>query len=151
MAKPDQNPIFEASFPKLVDATKMMAGFKVPTLDFPAIMDMHHKNVAAITAIQHTAYANMQTMAKQQSEWMQQAFAQGSQALSAAMSGSTPTEKLKQQAEFTKDVIEKNTANAQHALETISKCNSEALDIINNRMCESMEEMSALNKTNRTP
>ncbi|MBY0544588.1 MAG: phasin family protein [Gammaproteobacteria bacterium] len=149
MAKPNPKTVFEASFPKLVDATKMMAGFKMPTVDMTVIMDIHRKNVEAITAIQHTAYANMQTMAKQQADWMQQAYAEGSQALSTAMSTSTPSEKLKQHAEFTKNAVEKNTANAQQTIETIGKCNSEAMDIINNRIRESMEEISDLNKTNR--
>ena len=73
MPKPATNPVIEANFPKLVDASKIMAEFKMPGFDMNALMDMQRKNIEAITAINQATFEGMQSFAHRQTELMRKA------------------------------------------------------------------------------
>lgn len=148
MSKPVINPIIEANFPKLVDPSKIMGEFKMPDFNMNALMDMQHKNIEVITAINQAVFENLQSFVQRQAELMRQGFEETTSLMNAFMSAPSVQEKVICQAEASKKMTEQCMANARDTAETFAKCNSQAMETISNRMNDNLVELCGLTKTN---
>ena len=74
MPAPEATPILKASFPKLVDMTKAMKDFNVPSLDMNALMEAQRKNMQAIAVVNHAAFENLQSYIQRQAALMIEGF-----------------------------------------------------------------------------
>lgn len=147
MSKPAPSSAFKVDFPKLVDASKMMDTFKIPSFDMNALMEMQRKNIEMITVINQAVVENLQSFAGRQAEMIRQGFEETTNLMNIMMSAPTTQEKVMHQAEASKIVTEKCMANARDAAETLAKCNNHAMETVNNRMSEGLGELRSLIKT----
>ncbi|PWV63448.1 phasin family protein [Plasticicumulans acidivorans] len=127
------------------DVSKMLGDVKIPGVDVEAIMASQRKNVEALTTANKVALEGMQAVAKRQAEIVSQAMAEVS-ALAKDLStlSSNPQELTAKQAQLAKDAFEKALANARELAEMVSKSNTEAFAVINQRVNESLEELKSL-------
>jgi phasin family protein len=143
MSKPAANPFFEVDFSKFADMSKMASEFKMPSME--PMMAMQRRNLEAMSAVNQAAYENMQTLARRQMDMMRQGMEDMMGMMSGMMAApSSPQEKVMRQAEASKMAVEKCIANAKDVAETLNKSNAQAMEIVANRLSESMEEIRGM-------
>ena len=147
MPAPEATPILKASFPKLVDMTKAMKDFNVPSLDMNALMEAQRKNMQAITVVNQAAFENFQSYIQRQATLMTQGIQVNANLMNAIMAAPTTQEKVMHQAEASKTAIDQCFSNVRDAAETLAKCNQQVMEIVSNRMTEGLEELRGLIKT----
>lgn len=146
MSKPAANPFFEIDFSKFADFSKMATEFKTP-FNMEPLLAAQRRNIEAFTAVNQAAYESWQALARRQADVMRQSVEDATSLMNAMIaSPSSPEEKVIRQAEVSKAVVEKCIANARDVAETISKCNSQAMDVVNSRMSEGLEELRGIIK-----
>ncbi|HWK44150.1 MAG TPA: phasin family protein [Stellaceae bacterium] len=132
------NPFFD------MDVTKIMAEFKVPGADVETLMASQRKNIEALTQANRLAIEGIQTVARRQAEILRQGFEEATSHLREMMQPSSPEDRVAKQTDIAKRALEKAIANARELAEIVGKANSEAFDIINRRMSESMDEVRGM-------
>lgn len=147
MSKPVANPFFEVDFSKFADFTKMAADFKAP-FNMEPFLAAQRKNIEAFTAVNQAAYESMQSLARRQADMMRQGMEDAAGLVSAMMaSPASPEEKVLRQAEASKVAMDKCMANARDVVDTLSKCNTQAMEVVANRMSEGLEELRGMMKS----
>ncbi|MFN4165125.1 MAG: phasin family protein [Ferrovibrio sp.] len=131
MSKNAENPF--AAFAAF-DPAKLFADFKLPGVDPTSLAATQQKNLEAITAANKRALEGYQAVAKRQAEIFQEAAAEVASLMKGGVSPSMPDPNAAKQA------MEKAMANLRELAEMMSKTNSEAFDLINQRMNENLEE-----------
>lgn len=132
MTKPTDNPFANNPFANF-DVTKMFSDLKMPGLDTTALAQAQQKNIEALTAANKRAYEGYQALAKRQAEIFQEAVADATATLKGGV-GTMPDPNT------AKAAVEKTVANLRELAEMLSKTNSEAFELINQRMNENLEE-----------
>lgn len=154
MSKPFTNPFFEADMSKLFDMSKfdmskMTGDFRMPQMNMESMMTAQRRNIESFSALQQAASQSFQALWQRQAEMVRQAMEETSQMMSSIMSCPTPEEKMIKQAEVSKVAMEKCLANVRDITETISKCNSQAMEAVSNRMNESLDELRGIISSSR--
>lgn len=126
------------------DATKMMSDLRLPGVDMVALLATQRKNIEALTAANQMAVQGMQAVAKRQSEILAQTMAEISTAAQQIASAGNPQEMTAKQAELIKQAFEKAVANMRELAEMINQTNTQAFEVINKRVSESLEELRNL-------
>ena len=126
------------------DFTKILSNMKLPGADMESLMAAQRKNVAALTEANQKAVAGMQAMAKRQSEILTEALSTASAAVQRLVGITDPRELAAKQAEVTKEAFEKALSNMRELADTVSQSANSALDVINKRVIESLEEVKEL-------
>ncbi|MEQ8964260.1 MAG: phasin family protein [Azospirillaceae bacterium] len=129
-----------------MDFTKMMAEYKVPGMDMDAIMAAQRKNFEALTQANRLAYEGMQAVATRQAEILRGAMDEMSASMREMMASGAPEEKVSRQADLMRDQFEKAIANMRELSEMIAKSNTEAADVINQRIAAQIDEMKSIAK-----
>jgi phasin family protein len=122
--------------------SKLMGQYKLPGVDVESVMAAQKKNMDALIAANRTALEGLQTMMKRQSEIMQETLAEAQKAVSGmGKSGSSPQEMVAAQAEFAKTAFERGLHNMRELAEMIAKSQTEAANVINQRISAQLQEM----------
>lgn len=127
-----------------MDLEKMMKDFKIPGVDLDSMMTSQRKNLEAIGAANKVAMEGMQAVAQRQSEIMREAMEEMAKATKTMTSAGSPQEASGKQADMARESFEKALANMRELAEMVAKSNSEAFDVVNRRMNESLEEFKGL-------
>lgn len=127
-----------------MDVTKLMADMKVPGVDVDGLMASQRKNIEALTAANKLAFEGMQAVATRQTEILRQTMDELSKMMSEMMSAGTPEDRMAKQAEITKAAFEKSLANMKEIAEMIAKSNTEAADVITQRVSATLEEIKSM-------
>lgn len=123
------------------ELNKYVADFKAPSFDFETLAASQRKNVEAVVAANRLAVEATQAILKRQAEVLRQGFDEfGSVARQFTAPGNVP-EKAAKHAELTKDAFERNVANFRELGEMMAKSNLEAIDLLNKRFAQSMDEL----------
>jgi phasin family protein len=130
-------------FPK-PDFTKMMEKLKEQGVDIDQIATMYRKNVEAIASASHTAVEGVQSVAKRQAEMLRQSIEEYAKLLRDLSVPTTAKEAVAKQAEIAKHTLETTVARMREISEMIAKSSNEALDVINRRGSEMLDEIKAL-------
>ena len=131
MEKPTSQPI---------DITKMFEQFKLPGVDVSALMEARRKDIEALTEVNKIALQSSQTMAQKQVEILQKTM----QELTQTMTGGKPLENAAKQGEVVQHAMEKAFAYMLELAEVGRKAQTEALEVINKRAQENMQELTSL-------
>ncbi len=137
MTKSTVYPFFET------DLTKLFADFKVPGVDVNAIIASQRKNIEAVTAANQHAIEGMQAVARRQAEILKQTMQEAGGMLTEVLGASTPEEKVAKQADLVKTAFEKALGNMKELAELVAKSNSEAANVINQRVSEGLSELKS--------
>ena len=130
------------------DMMRMFSSMKMPNMmDFQALADAQRRNLEAMAAANRVAMEGAQAVARRNMELMQQTMAEMSDAMRGltAMDGN-PATKAAQQAELMKANYERAVASMKELADLIQKSNGEALEVLNRRFAEALEEMQAMVK-----
>jgi phasin family protein len=147
MSKPSANPFFETDFSKFMDFSKVMGDFKVPSFNYEALMTAQRRNIEAMTAVNQAAFESWQALARRQADVVRQGVEEAASLMNAIMSCPTPEEKVIRQAEASKAAVDKCMANARDITETLTKCNTRAMETVSTRLNESIEELRGIIKS----
>lgn len=123
------------------DITKMVADFKVPGLDFEAVMASQRRNVEAMTKANQLAFEGIQAVARRQSEIARQLVDEANAMMKEMMAQGTPEEKVAKQADVMRVQFEKNLANLRELSNLMSKSNDEASAVLSKRFSEGLVEL----------
>jgi phasin family protein len=146
MAK-SQTPFADFDFTKAMDFSNFMAEWKVPGLDTKAMLDAQRKNIEAIAAANRVAIEGAQAVARRQAEILRQAMQETSKVMQDLASSGAPEEKLVKQADVARQAFEAAVANMRELAEMSAKSNSEAIEVVNKRVSESLDEIKDMLET----
>lgn len=124
------------------DVKKFAGDLKLPNVDLDSIVASSRKNIEALTQANRIAFEGFQAVAKRQVEIMRETMTEAASVLRNVMSGS-PTD-AKVAPEVLKKAFEAALANMRELAEMTSKANSEAFDVIQKRVTDSIEELKSL-------
>jgi phasin family protein len=125
------------------DFEKMMRDFKMPGVDYQAMMESQRRNIEVLTALNQQAVAGIQAVAQRQAEILQTLMGEAT-ATAQQLAGASPEERAGKQAELTRVAFERAVVNMRELSEMVSKSQNEALETINARVSESLKEVQAL-------
>jgi len=123
------------------DVTKVMSEFRVPSVDVDAVVASQRKNIEALTQANQLAVEGVQAVARRQVEIARQAMEEFSAMIRDLVQPVSPEDRIAKQAEFSKLALEKGLTNARELTEMVAKANTEAFNVINKRVTESLEEV----------
>ncbi|UEM22032.1 phasin family protein [Skermanella mucosa] len=138
------NPFFDVDVSKFTDVSKLMSEFKLPGVDVESALAAQQKNIQALTAANQLAFEGFQAVARRQSEILRQTIEQTTSIVSELLAAGSPEEKVAKQADLVKAAFEKALANTRELAELVTKSNTEAADVINKRVSESLEELKSV-------
>ncbi len=125
------------------DVTKVMADLRVPGVDVDHLMKTSKKNIDAVNAANSLLVEGMKEIAKRQAEIVREAMEDAASASTEMMNQGSPEDKVAKQTELAKSAFEKALSNVKELAEMTAKSQSEAFDVINKRMSETMDEFKA--------
>lgn len=133
-----------------LDPQQMMAqwrssleSFNVPGVDMSAILESQRKNVEAVTAANRIALEGIQALMQRQTEILQRSFEETGKLFQNFDPASDPAERLAQQTELAQEAFQQALANMRELAEMASKAQGEAIEAIQQRFNESLEEIKA--------
>lgn len=132
-----------ANNPFEFDLTKLLGDFKVPGIDFEAIVASQRKNIEAVTSANQLAVEGLQAVLRRQAEIIRQSIEEASALVGDFTAVGAPEEKAAKQAELVKSTFEKALANVKELSELVAKSNAEAADILAKRVSESLDEVKS--------
>lgn len=130
----------EQANPFTADYTKIMQEFRVPGIDAESLWAAQRRNLEALTEANQAAVAGMQAVAKRQVEILQtslQEVAEGARQLAEA----DPDDKVAKQTELAKTAFDKAVNTMRELSDLVTKAQGEALETINRRVSESLDEV----------
>jgi phasin family protein len=142
-----ETPFANVDFTKAMDFSKYMAEWNVPGFDAKALLDAQRKNIEAIAAANRVAFEGVQAIARRQAEILRQSMEEAAKVMQDLAASGAPEEKLAKQAEVARHVFETAVANMRELAEMSAKSNSEAIEVVNKRVSESLDEVKDIVKT----
>lgn len=130
------------------DAFKSFADFKVPGVNVDAFISYHRKNLDAFSKANQLAVKGLQAIAERQSEIIRTALDGASKASEAFVAAKTPEEKVRKQAELTKDGVINALTNTQEIVGLAAGATSEAVGVLNARLVEGFDEVRTMFSVN---
>jgi phasin family protein len=129
------------------DFSKLNTPFQMPAVDSAALVEIQQKNLEVLTAANRIAFEGARALLERQVEIVRETMTEAAEAVTEISVGTTVEARIAKQAEVTKSVYEKGVTNMRELTELSSKSSREAVDLLNSRVAESIEEAVAqLNK-----
>ena len=127
-----------------MDITKIMGDMKLPGVDLEALMASQRKNIEALTAANKLAFEGFQAVATRQTEILRQTMEELQKMMTEVMSAASPEDRVAKQADMAKSAFEKALSNMKEVAEMVTKSNTEATNVISNRISDSLGELKAM-------
>jgi len=134
-SKADKKPQWEMPFP---DFTKMMQAYKVPGIDFSAILAREKKNIEALTKANQIAFEGWQALVRRQSEILKETM---EETMAAARK-----QDAAQRVEVAKKGFEKAIGHMRELAEMATKSQKEAFEVVQKRISANVQEMQRFGK-----
>ena len=131
---------YDIDLSEFTDVEKMMSKFAMPGLANNAMVETQRKNIEALTTANKVVLEGAQALAQRQTEIMRQGMEEASKVMQQMANGSSPEQKLAAQADLVKESYEMALANLRELAEMGAKSQAEAMDVLNKRFTESLEE-----------
>lgn len=127
------------------DFTRLLEDMKLPGMpDIAALSEANRRNLEALTAANRVAVEGAQAVARRHMEIMQQAMQEMTEGMRALSSPEAPQAKAAKQAELVKQAYQRAVANIQELRDLIERSNGEAMNLLNQRFVEAMDELKLL-------
>jgi phasin family protein len=125
--------------------TRVIGEMKFPALpDAEALLGTYRRNMEALSSANRIALEGAQSVAKRHMEIMQQQMAELTDAMRALAGTDAPQAKAAKQAEMLKRAYERAVSHARELSELIQRSNRDALEQLNTRFVEAMDEVKRL-------
>jgi phasin family protein len=133
------------SFPFNIDLTEMFARMKLPFMpDMEALMAAQRRNLEALTEANKLTLEAAQTIGRRNLEIMQQTMTDLSEGMLAMASSDAPAARVAKQAETVRRSYEHAVTNMTELAEMIQHANADAVQVLNKRFNDAMEEVKSL-------
>lgn len=127
------------------DFTRLLEDMKLPGMpDIAALTEANRRNLEALTAANRVAVEGAQAVARRHMEIMQQAMQEMTEGMRAFASPEAPQAKAAKQAERVKQGYQRAVTNMQELHDLIQRSNNEAMNLLNQRFIEAMDELKQL-------
>jgi phasin family protein len=124
----------------MIDVTKIIEQFKLPGIDLSALMAGRRKDIETLMEVNKIALESSQTMAQRQVEILQKTM----QELTQTVTSGKPLENPAKQGELVQHAVEKAIAYMLELAEVARKAQTDALDVINKRAQQNIQELTSL-------
>ena len=121
------------------DFTKLMSQFRLPGVDFAALVDRERKNIEALTKANRIAFEGWQRLVRRQAEMLQETMEK-------VVADASQEDAAKKRAYLAKGGFERALANMQELAEMTSQSQKEAFDVVRKRIEENVEGLRNLGK-----
>lgn len=135
------NPFLDQDFSEWFDVRRFSEQFRMPGLDAGAALESQRKNMEAVTQANRVVFEGAQAVARRQGEILRETMEEANRAMQAVTDAGTPEERVAKQTEIAKEAFETALAHIRELSEMSAKSNNEALDVINKRYAESLDEL----------
>ncbi|WP_338110420.1 phasin family protein [Rhodovastum atsumiense] len=128
------------------DFTRIFSELKFPAVpDLELLLNAHKRNLETLSAANRVALEGAQAVAKRHMEILQQTVSELSETVrSFTNAGEPPQAKAAKQTELLKRSYERAVANTRELSDLISRSNTEALELLNRRVSEALDEVKTL-------
>jgi len=127
----DETPVF--------DFTELMSQFRLPGVDFAALVDRERKNIEALTKANRIAFEGWQRLVSRQAEMLQETMKK-------VVADAGQQDAKKKRADLAKEGFEKALANMRELAEITTQSQKEAFDVVRKRIEENVEGIRNLGK-----
>jgi len=129
------------------DFKKLFKDMKLPAMpDIEVVLAAHRRNLEALSEANRVALEGAQAVARRHMEIMQSTMSDLTETLKDLSVSDTPTARATKQADLLKHAYENAVANTRELGDLIQKSNNEAMQKLNHRFAEAMNEMKTLFK-----
>lgn len=111
--------------------------------DFNQLFATQRRNLEALSAANQAVVEGAQAIARRNAEVIRANTENMLRASKDIMTSGTPDSNISKQSDFAKAIFENTLSNLREISETATKSSFEAFDVLNKRMAESLEEISA--------
>ena len=131
---------------------KMFSELKMPQMmDMEALMAAHRRNLETLSAANRVALEGAQAVARRNMEIMQQTMSELTEGMRQFSTAEPPQARAVRQADMLKTTYERAVANMQEIGDLIQRSNGEALELLNKRFAESVDEVKSLVAKSESP
>lgn len=135
----------EAGIAGMGEFTRMFSEMKFPAMpDMDSFLQAHRRNMETLSAANRVALEGAQSVAKRHMEIVQQTMQEMTETIRQLSSSDTPQVRAAKQAEMIKQAYERAVAHMRELADLIQRANGEALQMLNQRFAEAMDEVKAL-------
>jgi phasin family protein len=132
-------------FLKDFDFTKLFSELKVPAMpDMEAVLATHKRNLEALSEANRVALEGAQAVGRRNLEIMQSTIAELTDSVKSMSLSEPPAARAARQAELLKHAYENAVSNARELGDLIQRSNTEAIQKLNHRFSEAMNELQTL-------
>ncbi len=135
----------EAGMTGMAEFSRMFGEMKWPMMpDMEALMSAHRRNMETLSAANRVAIEGAQTVAKRHMEIVQQTMQEMTETFRDLSSTDTPQNRAAKQAQLVKQSYERAVSHMRELADLIQRSNGEALQMLNKRFAEAMDEVKTL-------
>ena len=123
------------------DLSKMFDGLRMPAMpDMDLMLGAYRRNLEALSAANRVALEGAQQIARRNMEIMQQTMGEMTDAMRGLSAAESPQDRASKQAEMLNAAYERAVGHMKELADLIQRSNGEALDVLNQRFAEAMNE-----------
>jgi phasin family protein len=120
------------------DFTKLMSQFRLPGVDFAALVDRERKNIEALAKANRIAFEGWQRLVRRQAEILQETMMK--------VVADAGQEGAKKRADLVKEGFEKALANMRELAEMATQSQKEVFEVVRKRIEENVEDIRNFGK-----
>jgi phasin family protein len=124
---------------QVFDFTKLMSQFRLPGVDFAALVDRERKNIEALAKANRIAFEGWQRLVRRQAEMLQETMKK-------VVADAGQEDAIKKRADLAKEGFEKALANMRELAEMTTQSQKEAFDVVRKRIEENVESIRNFGK-----
>ncbi len=137
--------MMEKGMSGMAEFSRLFADMKMPGAGgMEPFLAAQRKNMEVLSAANRVAVEGAQAVAKRHMEIMQQTMAEMTESMRELASPESPQAKAARQAEMLKVTYERAVSHMREIADLIQKSNAEALDMLNHRFAEALDEVKTL-------
>jgi phasin family protein len=116
----------------IFDFTKLMSQFRLPGVDFAALVDRERKNIEALAKANRIAFEGWQRLVRRQAEMLQETMKK-------VVADASQEDAKKKRTDLAKEGFEKALANMRELAEITTQSQKEVFDVVRKRIEENVE------------
>lgn len=127
------------------DFSKMFEGARMPGMvDMDTMLAAYRRNMEALSTANRVALEGAQQVARRHMEIMQQTMGEMTEAMRSLTATESSQDRASKQVEMLKSAYDHAVANMRELADLIQRSNGEALNVLNQRFTEAMDEAKAM-------
>lgn len=132
------------------DFSKMFEGARVPGMaDMDTMLAAYRRNMEALSTANRVALEGAQQVARRHMEIMQQTMSEMTEAIRGLTSAESAQDRAGKQVEMLKSAYDRAVANMRELADLIQRSNGEALNVLNQRFTEAIDEAKTMMEKTR--